>query len=139
MGDVKSIWEETEKKYNPDKQIYQSRIQDNIQKSETDIKSHINEKIVQIQKDIATNMDQSNANLEKEITQVRNDIATNIDDVKSIWEETEKKYNADKQIYQSRIQDNIQKSETDIKSHINEKIVQIQKDIATNMDQSNAK
>ena len=48
-------------------------------------------------------MDQSNANLEKEISQVRNDIATNIDDVKAIWKETEKKYSADKQVYQDRI------------------------------------
>ena len=99
----KAIWKETEKKYSADKQAYQNQIQDNIQKSETDIKSHINEKIVQIENDIATNMDQSNANLEKEISQVRNDIATNIDDVKAIWKETEKKYSADKQVYQDRI------------------------------------
>ena len=90
IDDVKAIWKETEKKYSADKQAYQNQIQDNIQKSETDIKSHINEKIVQIENDIATNMDQSNANLEKEISQVRNDIATNIDDVKAIWKETEK-------------------------------------------------
>ena len=60
---------------------------------------------------------------QNQIRQVRNDIATNIDDVKAIWKETEKKYSADKQAYQNQIQDNIQKSETDIKSHINEKIV----------------